>query len=119
MKKFMMTLAMALTMTVAFAEGEENEKTNSIEAYSFNIDMTKLGSALRLSVDQWESVDFVQKQFTQEMMNAGASSQEERTHLMNKAISHDLTYMHNILNEEQYKTYVTILNATLKNRGLK
>ena len=119
MKKFMMTLAMALTMTVAFAEGEENEKTNSIETYSFNIDMTKLGSALRLSVDQWESVDFVQKQFTQEMMNAGASSQEERTHLMNKAISHDLTYMHNILNEEQYKTYVTILNATLKNRGLK
>ena len=27
--------------------------------------------------------------------------------------------LHNILNEEQYKTYVTILNATLKNRGLK
>lgn len=115
----MMTLAMALTMTVAFAEGEENEKTASVEAYSFNIDMTKLGNALHLSVDQWESVDMVQKRFTQEMMNAGASSQEERVRLMNKALSHDLTYMRNILNEDQYRTYVTILNATLKNRGLK
>lgn len=114
----MMTLAMALTMTVAFAEGEENEKTASAEAYSFNIDMTKLGYALHLSVDQYESVKTVQDQFTQEMMNAGASSEEERSRLMDKAISHDLTYMHNILTKEQYKTFVTILNATLKNRGL-
>ena len=56
MKKFMMTLAMALTMTVAFAEGDENEKVNSTEAFEMSTHMGQLANALQLTVDQYETV---------------------------------------------------------------
>ena len=35
-----------------------------------------------------------------------------------KAISKDLKYMHYLLNDKQYRTYVMLLNTTLNNRGL-
>lgn len=115
----MMTLAMALTLTMAFAEGEENEKTNSIAAYDMHVNMKMLSQALHLSSDQKESVEVVHDLFAKEMMNAGAASEEDRERLMSKAINHDLAYMRSILSEDQYRTYLTILNMTLRNRGLK
>jgi hypothetical protein len=36
-----------------------------------------------------------------------------------QAVKKDVRYMHYILNEKQYKTYLLLLNTTLKNRGLK
>ncbi len=118
MKKFMMTLAMALTMTVAFAEGDENEKVNSTEAFEMSTHMGLLANALQLTVDQYETVEMIQNQFVEGMKKAGKASDDERASLMRKAISHDLNYMHNILTTNQYRTYLTILNVTLQNRGL-
>ena len=46
--------------------------------------------------------------------NAG----EDRDKLYKKAIRHNLSYMHAVLDENQYRTYVKLLNATLTNRGL-
>ena len=57
-------------------------------------------------------------QFVEGMKKAGKASDDERASLMRKAISHDLNYMHNILTTNQYRTYLTILNVTLQNRGL-
>ena len=34
------------------------------------------------------------------------------------AINKDLKYMHYLLNDKQYRTYVMLLNTTLNNRGL-
>ena len=72
-----------------------------------------------LNSDQKESVEVVHNLFAKEMMNAGASSAEEREDMMQKAITRDLAYMRSILTTEQYRIYLQILNATLKNRGLK
>lgn len=115
----MMTLAMALTLTMAFAEGEENEKTTSIAAYDMHVNMRMLSQALQLNSDQVESVEVVHDLFAKEMMNVGAAAKEEREGMMRKAINRDLAYMRSILTTEQYRTYLAILNATLKNRGLK
>ena len=38
--------------------------------------------------------------------------------MVGKAINKDLKYMHTILSEKQYRKYLMLLNATLKNRGL-
>lgn len=119
MKRFMMTVAMALTLTMAFAEGEENEKTTRMAAYDMHTNINMLSQALRLNSDQKESVEVVHNLFAKEMMNAGASSAEEREDMMQKAITRDLAYMRSILTTEQYHIYLQILNATLKNRGLK
>ena len=88
-------------------------------AYDMHTNINMLSQALRLNSDQKESVEVVHNLFAKEMMNAGASSAEEREDMMQKAITRDLAYMRSILTTEQYHIYLQILNATLKNRGLK
>jgi hypothetical protein len=39
--------------------------------------------------------------------------------MMEKAIKKDLAWMDYILNKDQYRKYVMLLNVTLHNRGLK
>ena len=52
------------------------------------------------------------------MMVAAQAGNEDQKDLMIKAVNKDLKYMHYILNKEQYRKYVMVLNATLLNRGL-
>ena len=44
---------------------------------------------------------------------------EERQLMVEKAIKKDLAWMDYILNKDQYRKYVMLLNVTLHNRGLK
>ena len=53
------------------------------------------------------------------MMFAAQYGKDERAKMVEKAITKDLAYMHSILNSEQYHKYLTLLNVTLANRGLK
>jgi hypothetical protein len=39
--------------------------------------------------------------------------------MVEKAVNKDLAYMNYILNKDQYRKYVMLLNTTLTNRGLK
>ena len=116
MKKIMvLAVAMFAMATATFAADEE---TNATAAYNMNIKMGPLADALSLNIDQVEAVADVHKNFTAEMMNAAIAPAEERDAMVGKAINKDLKYMHTILSEKQYRKYLMLLNATLKNRGL-
>lgn len=119
MKRMIFAVAAMLSMTMAFADNENTNSVNNAEAYNMNINMNMLSRALDLTGDQKASVADIHKVFCAEMGFAGQSSKEERGTMMNKAINKDLAYMHTVLNEEQYKKYVMLLNATMVNRGLK
>jgi len=116
MKKIVLTLVALMSMTMTFAE---NEGMNTTEAYNMTVNMPKLAKALGLTMDQMESVAEVHKTFTSEMMFAAQYGKEERTKMVDKAVNKDLAYMHYILNNDQYRKYVMLLNVTLINRGLK
>ena len=51
MKKMFLTLVAMLSMTTAFAEGENVASVNNVEAYELNVNMNKLSSALNLADD--------------------------------------------------------------------
>ena len=51
-------------------------------------------------------------------MNAATSDKSERDEKIKKAIKRDLSYMFYVLNQDQYREYVKLLNVTLNNRGL-
>lgn len=108
-----------LSMTMTFAENENAANLNSTEAYNMTVNMKKLGQALNLSKDQEESFAEIHKTFSAEMMFAAHASGEERTKMVDNAIKKDLAWMDYILNRDQYRRYVQILNVTLVNRGLK
>ena len=116
MKKIVLTLVALMSMTTTFAE---NEGMNTTEAYNMTVNMKSLAHALGLTNDQVESVAEVHKTFSTEMMFAAQYGKEERNKMIDKAIKKDLAYMNYILSKEQYRKYLTLLNVTLINRGLK
>lgn len=116
MKKIVLTLVALMSMTMTFAE---NEGMNATEAYNMTVNMKKLAQALNLSDDQVEGVAEIHKTFSSEMVFAAQYGKEERAKMVEKAVNKDLAYMNYILNKDQYRKYVLLLNTTLTNRGLK
>ena len=84
-----LTMVAMLSMTMAFAEGENMNSVNNMAAYDMSCNMNKLAEALSLTADQREAVDNIYQTFTAD-----------------------------VLNEKQSRTYLMLLNTTINNRGL-
>ena len=113
-------LVAMMTMTVANAENENNNTVQATNAYDMTVNMRKLAVTLGLTTDQMEAVQDIHHQFCNEMMLAAqAEGEEERKALMEQAVKKDVRYMHYVLEDKQYKTYLILLNTTLYNRGLR
>ena len=120
MKKIVLTMVALMSMTMTFAENETAANLNKAEAYNMKtVNVTKLCQALNLSKDQVESFTEVYKTFTSELLFAAQMNDEERQLMVENAIKKDLAWMDYILNKDQYRKYVMLLNVTLHNRGLK
>ena len=119
MKKMMMTLVAMLSMTtVAFAEDENTNAVNNIEAYKMDVNMDKLSSALNLTWRQREVVENIHNVFNTEMIYAAQYGKNERDNMVKRAIDTDVKRMRSVLSAEQMHTYLLLLNTTLNNRGL-
>ena len=113
----MMTLAM-LSMTMTFAENEETKNVTNVEAYDMSVNMRKLSVALGLTTDQMEAVESIHNTFNAEMQMAAQADEADRNEKVYKAVERDIKWMHYVLDNKQYRTYLTLLNTTLNNRGL-
>jgi len=112
-----MTLAM-FSMTMAFAENEETKNVNNVEAYDMSVNMRKLSVALGLTTDQMEAVESIHNTFNAEMQLAALANEADRNEKVTKAVERDIKWMRYVLDNKQYRTYLTLLNTTLNNRGL-
>ncbi len=119
MKKMILTVVALMSMTMVFAENENAASVNAVEAYDMTVNMNQLSKALGLTKDQVEGVAEVHKTFSAEMVFAAQYGKEERQKMVEKAINKDLAYMNYMLNKEQYRKYVMLLNVTLRNRGIR
>lgn len=115
MKKIIMTVVSLLSMTTTFAE---KDNMNMTDAYTMDINHNSLSRALSLSNDQLEEVKDIHAVFRSDMIIASAADKADRKALTDYAIRRDLKYMAAVLTREQYRTYISILNATMLNRGL-
>ena len=118
MKKMILTLVAMLSMTTAFAEGEMAMGTSNMEAYELNINMDKRAEALKLADDQKEAVADIHHTFASELMFAAQYGANDRKKLVARALDNDVKWMRYVLNEKQFRTYLTLLNSTISNRGL-
>ncbi len=114
-----LTVVALMSMTMTFAENESAANINTTEAYDMTVNMNKLSQALGLSDDQVEAVSEIHKSFCAEMMFAAQYGKDEREKRVDNAIKRDLAYMNYILNRDQYRKYLMLLNVTMLNRGLK
>ena len=119
MKKIVLMVVAIFTMTTSFAENENNNAVNNVQAYDMTVNMRKLAVTLGLTSDQMEAVQDIHTAFCNDMMLAAHAPSDERKELVDQAVKKDARYMHYILNDKQYKKYLMLLNVTLVNRGLK
>ena len=118
MKKIVLMVAAMMTMTMSFAENDNSNAVKGVEAYDMTVNIRKLAVTLGLTFDQMEAVEDIHHQFSQEMMMAAYADDAEREAMVDKAVKKDVRYMHYVLNDKQYRTYLMLLNTTLRNRGL-
>jgi hypothetical protein len=118
MKKIVLMVVAMFTMTMSFAENENNNAVKSVEAYDMTVNMRKLGVALDLTADQIEAVENIHSTFNAEMQLAALTDGADRQERVKKAVERDIKWMHYVLDQKQYRTYLTLLNTTLNNRGL-
>jgi len=107
-----------LSMTLAYAEGENANSVNNVAAYDMSVNMNKLSEALSLTDDQKEAVADINHTFAAEMMFAAQYSNEQRKEMVKKAIEKNVAWMTYVLNDKQRRLYLTLLNTTINNRGL-
>jgi len=107
------------TMSVySFAEENEATKMAETERYELKINHRRLACTLDMSKDQMEMYGDVISEFENDMMFASVMETEEsRNTIVANAIKKNIKYMHYILNDNQYKKYLMLLNLTLENRG--
>lgn len=118
MKRLFMLMIAVLSMTMTFAENENTKSVNNVEAYDMSVNMRKLSVTLGLTTDQIEAVENIHNTFNAEMQLAAQADSADRQERVKKAVDRDIKWMHYVLDEKQYRTYLTLLNATLNNRGL-
>lgn len=118
MKKMILTMVALMSMTTAFAEGENAATVSNMEIYDMTVNMNKLSYALSLADDQKEAVADIHHTFAAEMKFAAEYGKNDRKALVDRAISNNVKWMRYVLNDKQYRTYLTLLNTTINNRGL-
>ena len=112
-------LVAMMTMSMANAENENNNTVQAANAYDMTVNMRKLAVTLGLTFDQIEAVQDIHHQFCNEMQLAAQAEGDERKTLVEQAVKKDVRYMSYVLDKNQYKTYLLLLNTTLYNRGLR
>ena len=116
-----LTAAVVLSMTAAMAESKNADAKYAgySNVYNFNVNTYSLSKALHANQMQYEKINDIYDMFSYEMRRAGYARKAKRQERVDEAISRNLRAMKSILDDQQFKTYRMLLNATLVNRGLK
>ncbi len=105
MKKIVLTGIMMMAMVGSMSVKAAN--TNK-SAGTYEVSFTRLSKYLNLNDDQRASVYDINEFFKNE--------QESMDVTKDKALKHNLKLMKNVLNKDQYRKYLMLLNVTSSNR---
>ena len=118
MKRIILTITMSFMLFFTAMADENN--THNVEAYDIHVNTEALAKCLDASKDQAESIDNIMQIFAAQMDNAKTEDNAVvRSKMLDNTVGMNINYMKHVLTDEQYKKYLTVLNTTLKNRGLR
>lgn len=117
MKKLMMAVCVVL-MGMGLQSVKAQGVYESVRKVPFTIRFSQLSRYLDLKPSQRESVYQISDQFMAEQQEALGRGNARRGELMDRALQVNLKRMKETLNEEQYRSYVKLLNVTSNNQFL-
>ena len=120
MKKIIFILAMLFATTFsAYAGTNDDVKRIDTEAsYDIKVNIHSLVRYLGLSNVQAQRVEEIQNIFTDCIKNAWLMDEDLRKKHIKNVLDFNLKNMKMLLDEEQYKKYLMVLNVTLRYRGI-
>ena len=114
MKRLFLSVIMVLGLsTVCFSQNKQEINDLNIE-----IPLPKLARYLNLNSIQYDNVENAIDFFSDKMQSAKYSKGRRQIKNLNEAIFGNLKLMKSTLSQSQYKKYLQLINAELKNRGL-
>ena len=118
MKKYFFMLVMLFTMSVySFAEDNSATEVERIERYDVKVNTKKLADYLQLTSDQFDAVETVTDELSNDLMFAAVQNGETTRNAVTKnLIEKNVKHMSYILNKSQMHKYLMVLNATISNR---
>lgn len=121
MKKLVLLMAFLCTMgNVTNANEVKKEAEISLSKYNFDTNYKSLGKTLGLDLEQKDEFEIYYDSFKNGMKNAASVSNEViREIVVKNALDENLKSMRSILTDRQYKIYLSIINVTFINRGIK
>ena len=116
MKKIVLTVVAAMTMTLGYAKTENATTVDKVNNYGITFDVRRLAVTLDLTNDQMEAVKVISDNLNEDLASAATARRFERHALIHEALRKDVHNMRNVLNDKQFDTYMKLLGATLHNR---
>ena len=114
MKRLFLSVIMVVGLsTVCFSQNKQEINDLNIE-----IPLPKLARYLNLNSIQYDNVENAIDFFSDKMQSAKYSKGRRQIKNLNEAIYGNLKLMKSTLSQSQYKKYLQLINAELKNRGL-
>ena len=114
MKRLFLSVIMVLGLsTVCFSQNKQEINDLNIE-----IPLTKLARYLNLNSTQYDNVENAIDFFSDKMQSAKYSKGRRQIKNLNEAIFGNLKLMRSTLSQSQYKKYLQLINAELKNKDL-
>lgn len=114
MKRLFLSVIMVLGLsTVCFSQNKQEINDLNIE-----IPLPKLARYLNLNSTQYDNVENAIDFFSDKMQSAKYSKGRRQIKNLNEAIFGNLKLMRSTLSQSQYKMYLQLINAELKNKDL-
>lgn len=114
MKRLFLSVIMVLGLsTVCFSQNKQEINDLNIE-----IPLPKLAKYLNLNSTQYNNVENAIDFFSDKMQSAKYSKGRRQIKNLNEAIFGNLKLMRSTLSQSQYKKYLQLINAELKNKDL-
>ena len=114
MKRLFLSVIMVLGLsTVCFSQNKQEINDLNIE-----IPLPKLARYLNLNSIQYDNVENAIDFFSDKMQSAKYSKGRRQIKNLNEAIYGNLKLMKSTLSQSQYKKYLQLINAELKNKDL-
>ena len=113
MKKMVLTAAAVFGFAVAGVAADKNTVSTKI-----NVNAAKLSNYLGLSASQYSDVEAISEYFEDEMAAANYASDATKAAQVRKAVRKNCKLMKQTLTKEQYSKYLSVINATISNKGL-
>ena len=134
MKKFMNVLAIAaMVMSVATVKAQtivENDSIHHNEVamaevkkadtinYQIRLRVREMSKVMRLEVDQIENLQFTNSDLSRRVARLAKAPAAQRQALLSVIVSENLAAVHEVLDANQYRQYLSFLNNEFNKAGL-